>query len=59
MKLFKVLALIAALGSTSFAGVVSSKESGKAHCSKMQADQTVVSSSASTAKSGAVSGVAR
>ncbi len=59
MKLFTVLSLLAALSSPAVAGVVSSKESGKAHCSKMQADQALVSSSSTASKEKASASVAR
>jgi hypothetical protein len=48
MKLFTVLSLLAALSSPAVAGIVSSKEAGKAHCTKMQGDHSLVDSSSSS-----------
>jgi len=51
MKLFTVLSLLAALSSPAVAGIVSSKEAGKAHCTKMQGDHSLVDSSSSSSLS--------
>ena len=60
MKLFTVLSLLAALSSPAIAGLVSSKEAGKAHCSKMHGDQSLVeASSASLSKSKTSGSVAK
>ena len=42
MKLFTILALVAAFTSPAIAEVVSSKQPGKAHCAKNEADQELV-----------------
>jgi hypothetical protein len=59
MKMFTVLSLLAALSSPAVADMVSSKEAGKAHCSKMQADQALIESSSTGSKAKASSSVAK
>jgi hypothetical protein len=39
MKIITILALFAAFASPAIGGVVSSKQSGKAHCTKNEQDQ--------------------